>query len=318
MLNWVDLLIIIILSLFTLESLGKPFLLELLDLVSFLLAFLLSLKFYNLPSQFFTNYFQISRSIATILGFTTIWYIVEAIIYSLGKVLLSQKSFFINRTRLNSFSFIPGMLRGIVIVATVLIIMAAFPIQPRIRSAIENSKIASFLLSQSYQLEAPLKSVFGGLANDTLTFLTVEPKEGESVNLGFTTKDFYFDRGEEQQMVDLVNQERVSRGFKALRVNQALTKLAESRSADMYQRGYFSHYTPEGKTVADFAQSQGIEFMVIGENLAYAPTLTDAHQGLMNSPGHRANILSPGFNQIGIGVASSSVYGLMIAQEFTN
>jgi uncharacterized protein YkwD len=58
--------------------------------------------------------------------------------------------------------------------------------------------------------------------------------------------------------------------------------------------------------------------LVIGENLAYAPNLELAHTGLMNSEGHRANILSPDFNKVGIGIEDGGVYGLMVTQVFSN
>jgi uncharacterized protein YkwD len=86
----------------------------------------------------------------------------------------------------------------------------------------------------------------------------------------------------------------------------------------MFKRGYFAHNSPEGENVADRAEKVGVDYQVIGENLAYAPTLALAHNGLMNSPGHRANILSSDYQKIGIGVQDGGVYGLMITQVFSN
>ena len=54
------------------------------------------------------------------------------------------------------------------------------------------------------------------------------------------------------------------------------------------------------------------------ENLALAPNVDIAHKGLMNSPGHRANILSPSFGRVGIGVIDGGGYGKMFAQEFAD
>lgn len=51
---------------------------------------------------------------------------------------------------------------------------------------------------------------------------------------------------------------------------------------------------------------------------ALAPTLSQAHTGLMNSPGHRANILNNGFGRVGIGILDAGIYGLMITQNFRN
>ncbi len=61
-----------------------------------------------------------------------------------------------------------------------------------------------------------------------------------------------------------------------------------------------------------------VRFLTAGENLALAPTLTVAHNGLMNSPGHRANILRPQFGRVGIGIMDGGLRGLMVSQEFRN
>lgn len=59
-----------------------------------------------------------------------------------------------------------------------------------------------------------------------------------------------------------------------------------------------------------------ISYRTAGENLAGAPTAEAAHKGLMNSPGHRANILNSNFTEIGIGMAKGSQYGIIFTQQF--
>jgi uncharacterized protein YkwD len=59
-----------------------------------------------------------------------------------------------------------------------------------------------------------------------------------------------------------------------------------------------------------------VRYLTAGENLALAPTLQVAHNGLMNSPGHRANILHPQFGHLGIGIMDGGIRGLMVSQEF--
>jgi uncharacterized protein YkwD len=65
-------------------------------------------------------------------------------------------------------------------------------------------------------------------------------------------------------------------------------------------------------------RSANVRFITAGENLALAPTLQIAHTGLMNSPGHRANILRREFGRVGIGIMDGGMRGLMISQEFRN
>ncbi|KKR60955.1 MAG: hypothetical protein UT99_C0004G0001, partial [Candidatus Curtissbacteria bacterium GW2011_GWA2_40_31] len=89
-------------------------------------------------------------------------------------------------------------------------------------------------------------------------------------------------------------------------------------SKDMFKRGYFSHYSPEGKDVGDRLEDSSINYSLAGENLALAPDVIRAHNGLMNSEGHRRNILDPAFSKIGIGAIDGGVYGKMFTQVFTN
>ena len=86
----------------------------------------------------------------------------------------------------------------------------------------------------------------------------------------------------------------------------------------MLKKGYFSHYTPEGLSPFDRMEKVGIVYLAAGENLALSPNADLAMQGLMNSEGHKANILSKDFGKVGIGAIDGGVYGQMYCQEFTD
>jgi uncharacterized protein YkwD len=119
-------------------------------------------------------------------------------------------------------------------------------------------------------------------------------------------------------MLDSVNRERQAAGLQPLAADPELTEVARRHSADMFARGYFAHDTPEGLTPFDRMRASGVRFITAGENLALAPTISVAHTGLMNSPGHRANILRREFGRVGIGVMDGGMRGLMVSQEFRN
>ncbi|HEY9856881.1 MAG TPA: CAP domain-containing protein [Stenomitos sp.] len=106
----------------------------------------------------------------------------------------------------------------------------------------------------------------------------------------------------EQDMLALVNRERRSRGLVALRWDDRLAAMGRAHSRDILARNYFAHEDPEGRSAADRAAQAGVSYTILGENLAFAPNLRIAHQGLMKSPGHRANILRPQFRRLGIGI----------------
>ena len=315
--NWVDLAIIALLGFFIIDALGRSFLSEFLDLISFLLASFLSFRYYNLPAKFFESQFSIPHGLALVIGFMAVWLLSEVIFYMLAGHIAPRipKHQILHK---NYLSPIPALLKGLIFIAIFLVLIATFPIQPAIKKSVQASRFGSLILTHAYRLEQPLKQVFGGVANDTLTFLTIEPKTNEKVNLGFKTLEFKVDSETEEAMIILVNKERTSIGLNALNTDNKLREVGRFQSEDMFKRGYFSHYSPEGDSVADRAEQFNVSFLVIGENLAYAPNLELAHKGLMNSPGHRANILSSDFNKIGIGVIDGGIYGKMFTQVFTN
>jgi uncharacterized protein YkwD len=120
----------------------------------------------------------------------------------------------------------------------------------------------------------------------------------------------------EQRMLELVNQERQRAGLGQLVFDTALRDVARGHSQEMFERSYFSHISPVTGSPADRITRAGIMPRLLGENLAYAPNVLIAHEGLMNSPGHRENILRPQYGRVGIGVIRSQFRGSMYTQNF--
>lgn len=118
----------------------------------------------------------------------------------------------------------------------------------------------------------------------------------------------------EKRMLDLHNQTRAQHSLSPLCVHPALTKAARAYSQDMLDRDYFSHYSPEGSDPTDRVRQAGYtscgRTSMCGENLAvgtgYSSTPDDLFEALMNSPGHRANILRKEFREVGIGLRAGS------------
>ncbi|HHW26577.1 MAG TPA: hypothetical protein GXX23_04445 [Firmicutes bacterium] len=121
---------------------------------------------------------------------------------------------------------------------------------------------------------------------------------------------------DEQAMINLVNQERAKAGLKPLAVDMRLVTLARQKSQDMITNNYFSHQSPTYGSPFDMMRKAGITYRTAGENLAGASTVQQAHSGLMNSSGHRANILNPNYTHIGVGVVRGGRYGAMWTQMF--
>ena len=120
----------------------------------------------------------------------------------------------------------------------------------------------------------------------------------------------------EQQAVSLMNADRNANGLLALKVNTKLTALAERYAQDMINRGYFSHYDPEGRSPFDRMQQAGITYRTAGENLAINSSVPAAEKAFMNSSGHRANILNSSYTEVGIGVKYAANGQVYVVQEF--
>lgn len=122
---------------------------------------------------------------------------------------------------------------------------------------------------------------------------------------------------EELRMIALVNQERQKAGLPSLTLNPDLIQVARIKSQDMLDNDYFDHFSPVYGNPDDMMRHFGIAFNVAGENLAWGyRSITTAHQALMDSDGHRANILHPELSEIGIGIIETSRGYYYITQMF--
>src|SRR3989344_5996493 len=89
-LNWVDLVIISLLIFFAIEAVGRSLLSEILDLFSFILALILSFRYYNFLSGFFESQFNLPHGLSLAIGFMATWFLTEAIFYLLIRIVLSR------------------------------------------------------------------------------------------------------------------------------------------------------------------------------------------------------------------------------------
>ncbi|ARJ52041.1 secretion protein [Staphylococcus lutrae] len=107
----------------------------------------------------------------------------------------------------------------------------------------------------------------------------------------------------EKQDFYLLNAERVQKGLHPLAFSESLAKTARKHSTDMAKHHYFDHTNQQGESPFDRMKKDGHQYQTAAENLAYGQTdAIFAHHGLMNSLGHRKNILNTDVTQIGIGV----------------
>jgi len=315
--NYIDLIIILILIYFATEAWRHGFWVLLADFIAFLGSLVLSLRFYKYISLFLKANFSLNLSISNALGFLFSAVIIESLLgFILGHIVhkLPEK---IKKHKLNKLlGIIPALGEGIILISFLLTSIVSFPIRPQIKTDVVESKIGGIILQKTTNVEKAINEVFGGVINDSLTYLTVKPNSNESVKLNITKVDLKVDEKTEEAMFLKVNEERRKLAIPELIWDSSIVPVARAHAKDMWERSYFSHYSPEGKNVGDRLENANIKYNFAGENLALAPTLATAHAGLMASQGHRENILEPRFKKIGIGVIDNGVYGKMFVQVF--
>ena len=111
----------------------------------------------------------------------------------------------------------------------------------------------------------------------------------------------------ERALFDAANRERVAQGLQPLRWDDSLAAAARNHAALMAQSNTLSHQLSGELPLQDRAKLAGARYTVIAENVAEGPTAETIHTSWMNSPHHRANILDPDLNAIGIAVAITAV-----------
>lgn len=120
------------------------------------------------------------------------------------------------------------------------------------------------------------------------------------------------------ELLELINRERKELGILSLSFSPELSDLAKMHSQDMASRGKISHFSSSGESYRERLVEAGFYFIAIGENVAFSNIFQaePIHQFLMDSPGHRENILDPNFDQVGIGVVFREDKGYYVTQDF--
>lgn len=322
-LNWVDWVVLLILAGYALAGVQRGFLIGILDLAGVAISLGAAVLGYRQVADLILRVAQVPSAIVFIGAFLGIVILVEVLFSALVRLLfrLSSPLLF----ALGPFSFLdrvlgvlPGLVKGLIFSALLLLPFALFPLVPQISAGIERSTLGSRLVAYTVNAAPDVDAFLGQPLSEGLGFLA-PPQTEQGIKLHFGALGTLSpDPAAEQEMFDLVNQERTKAGLKPLQWDPQLQAVARQHSMEMFQMQYFAHDSPVSGTPFDRMKKAGIQFTFAGENIALAPNVQIAHEGLMNSPEHRANILRPQFGKIGIGVIKSEFHGSMFTQDFTN
>lgn len=297
----------------------RGFIATALDAFGFVVALGASFALYGTGAELLGAQFDLPRALAKPVAFFGIW--------MFAGYAASLASFFIYRRipkahRMSAvnraFGLAPGLIDAAFTCAVALALTVALPVPTEIKTAIHASPTGDALVRAGTAFDAAITGAFGDDVRETLSFVTVRRESNDRLDLRFKTEGYVPDSSLEERMRAMVNAERAKEGLPALAFNAELLKIARAHAGDMLRRGYFSHVSPEGTTPSGRAEAVGFRYQWFGENLAFAPGLEEAHRGLMDSPGHRANILSPNFGRVGIGILDAGPYGIMVVQNFAN
>jgi uncharacterized protein YkwD len=111
----------------------------------------------------------------------------------------------------------------------------------------------------------------------------------------------------QQSIVDAMNRERARYGLRPLRLDARLSLAANDRANDMFAKHYFDHVSPDGINPFTWVLNRGYRYSIVGENLALGfRTSSAVVGGWMHSPGHRENILTSAFDEVGIAIGNGS------------
>jgi uncharacterized protein YkwD len=328
-LNWLDGIVLLLVLISALDGMRRGLLLGTLDLAAAAAGVIVAAIWERPVGEWLARTITaVPTPLAHLVAFLIILVLVQALIgATVGRVIVAIVGA-LERTPLGGLDRLlglaPGFVRGVITVTLFLLPFALGPWVPSVSQGIEQSTVANRMVFSALQLMPTIEARLGqDLQSDGLASLVVAPPEAESdttqpLPLGPPAGDLVPDPDAEARMLNLVNGARSQAGLRPLVADEQLRQIARAHSLEMFHLDYFSHNSPTAGSPFDRMHAAGINFLVAGENLAYAPNVDVAHTGLMNSPGHRANVLRPEFGRVGIGVIRSQVQGSMFTQDFTN
>src|SRR3989344_3729117 len=302
--NWIDWVILAITGYYIVEGWEDGAVKLVADVVTFLGALWLAIRYHSLAGRFLGAKFGISRTWTEVLGYVVGGFGAELGISGIMAAAAGKLPEKFWKSKLNQvLGSAVSIAKGLVLVAFGLLVILTLPLRGTVRKDIKSSLLGSRLVAAA-----------------AVRFLTVKPQSTERVSLQALpeTCAVAVDEAAERQVLELVNNERAAAGGVQLRVDNRMTAVARAHSRDMFERKYFSHYSPEGLNAAQRLEKSGVRYSLMGENLAYAPDVQTAHQGLMDSEGHRRNILDKRFTRVGVGAVNGEECGLMITQVFAD
>ncbi len=316
--NVVDIALLVIVGTLAVLGLRRGFIMGLLDLLGIAAGLVVASLYYQQLIGPLSN-LGLNRETAAIISFVGL-NIVALILASAitGFIFQPLSRFpwpFFFRWIDSILGVVPGAIKGLALGAVIVLPLAFLQRPAIISDEVRASRFADPLVGVGLDVLYTAVDRYGINLAD-FAVITSQPAS-DFTQLPFTvTGEMRLDEAGEQAMVNLVNRARTENGLNPLAIDPELTAVSRGHSEEMFRLGYFAHTSPVTGNSGDRLNAAGVTYLVAGENLAFAPSVTTAHTRLMQSPDHYANIMNPNFTRIGIGIVEADNRGLMVTQTF--
>lgn len=320
--NWIDYCFIAFFILVIIRGWKNGFIYEICSIISFVIAYMVAISIQKSISNGITQLFNVPEYVALSVGFFLVLMIIEWVIAEFLQhiFVLLPKQFFVS-----PINKIAGALFASGKYIFICFVLVRFVWTLPLRGTFDAEVKQSYFVEQIHHFDLvhskELPSFFEAYSTQINQTMTVHPSTSENTSLqlpSIDSKELHISLQDEEEMTKLVNRERTALGLQELTVDDSLVQVARNHSFDMFVNRYFSHKDTHMQSITERAGAMGILYAHIGENLAYSPTVERAHEGLMKSTTHRANILNPQYTRIGIGVVEHTQFGVMITQVFAD
>lgn len=317
--NPIDLLIVAALALAVVGGLRSGFVATLYGLVSWILSLVLAFALLSPAARLAVDLSGMPAPAARAIAFVVVLLAVEMAFALVGRVAVPPIVRIVHAVPLGAavdrvLGVVPAVLRTLVVLAIGLAALVLLPLGGEVRAAIDGSRLGRALVAELAAVQPYLgQLLWSDGAGLFVTKIDADTRQDLDLPEELALEA---DPQAEAQMIELLNEERRSRGLVPLTLDRRFVPVARKHSEEMFRLRSFSHRSPVTGSPFDRLAAAGIEYQRAGENLAYAQSVAVAHRGLMESAGHRENILRPEFTHVGIGVISAGPYGRMFTQLF--
>lgn len=164
------------------------------------------------------------------------------------------------------------------------------------------TRMGQFLVGWGWSRVALLSMIVLAAASGSLALTAEHTAPVAAVTVAIAPDDYVY------EALTRLNEERQAAGLPELALDTQVREVAADRVLDMAWHGYFAHYGPDGQSAFSALADRAVPYQIVGENLArtsYPPDelVAAVHAALMESPGHRSNILEPRFSRVGLAIA---------------